>query len=89
MVYSVLLHPKANEALNSLEKSIRSRVNQRLIELKEAPEEKGTRLKYTDYWSIRVGDYRAIYEIKPQDKQVIVLYIGHRKNVYDDFSKII
>ena len=89
MDYSVLLHPKTNEALNSLDKSIRSRVKQRLIELKEAPEEKRTRLKYTDYWRIRVGDYRAIYEIKPQDKQVIVLYIGHRKNVYDDFSKII
>lgn len=29
-----------------------------------------------------IGDYRAIYEIDKQNKKVIVLYIGHRSEVY-------
>jgi mRNA-degrading endonuclease RelE of RelBE toxin-antitoxin system len=35
-----------------------------------------------------VGDYRAIYEIDRDESGVIVLFVGHRKKVYDDFSKI-
>ena len=38
---------------------------------------------------IRVGDYRAIYEIDRKDKRVIVLHIGHRSRVYDDFSRLL
>jgi len=52
------------------------------------PEASGKRLRYTDFWSTRIGDYRAIYEIKRDGGQVVVLYVGHRRNVYDDFSRI-
>jgi mRNA-degrading endonuclease RelE of RelBE toxin-antitoxin system len=41
------------------------------------------------FWSLRVGDYRAIYEIDRTKKRVIVLFIGHGKRVYDDFSKML
>ncbi|MBN2335479.1 hypothetical protein JXL21_07950 [Candidatus Bathyarchaeota archaeon] len=36
----------------------------------------------------RIGDYHAIYMIKKEAMQFIVLYVGHRRNVYDDFSRI-
>jgi mRNA-degrading endonuclease RelE of RelBE toxin-antitoxin system len=35
-----------------------------------------------------VGDYRAIYEIDRDESRVVVLFVGHRKKVYDDFSKV-
>jgi mRNA-degrading endonuclease RelE of RelBE toxin-antitoxin system len=35
-----------------------------------------------------VGDYRAVYEIWVEKRRVVVLFIGHRKNVYDDFSRL-
>ncbi|MEX2722747.1 MAG: type II toxin-antitoxin system RelE/ParE family toxin [Candidatus Freyarchaeota archaeon] len=38
---------------------------------------------------MRVGDYRVIYEIDEENKQVIILFVGHRKKVYDDFSKLL
>ena len=38
---------------------------------------------------LRVGDYRAIYEIDEASKRVIVVYVGHRKNVYDEFSRLL
>ena len=89
MSYTILLHPKANDELNKLDKQIAQRIKKSLKELQEEPEKKGTKLRYTDFWRIRIGDYRAIYKIDNRGKRVIILYIGHRSSVYDDFSKVI
>ena len=88
MTYAVLLHPKAANELQALDEQLRTRIRNRLKELGRDPEKTGKRLKYSDYWSLRIGDYRAIYEISEGKRQVIVLFVGHRKNVYDDFSKL-
>ena len=50
---------------------------------------KGERLRSSQYWKLRVGEHRAIYEIDESSKRVIVVYIGHRKNVYDEFSRLL
>jgi len=80
VTYAVLLHPKAAQSID--------KIKERLAELKEDPEKKGGRLRHTEFWRLRIGDYRAIYEIKREKGQVIVLYVGHRRDVYDDFSRI-
>ncbi len=89
MAYAILLHPKAAKALDKIEKPIKQRIKERLRELKDHPEKVGKQLTYSNFWSIRIGDYRAIYEINREKKQVIILFIGHRKKVYDDFSKML
>lgn len=33
-------------------------------------------------YRIRVGDYRAVYQIDDQAREVLIYYIGHRKDVY-------
>jgi mRNA interferase RelE/StbE len=86
VTYSILLHLKAFKALSKNEE--KTRITEKLKQLKTCPEKAGKRLKHSEYYSLRIGDYRAIYEINTNKKQVIILYIGHRKNVYDDFSKI-
>lgn len=88
MNFSILLHPKSNSFLKKVEKDIAEQIKKNLQELKEKPK-KGKKLKYSDFWSLRIGEYRVIYEINTNKKQVIILYIGHRKNVYDDFSRLI
>jgi len=88
VTFTVLLHPKAAKALTKIEEQTRSRITEKLRELRNHPERAGKRLKYSDFWSLRVGDYRAIYEINRDKNQVIILFIGHRKKVYDDFSKM-
>ena len=88
MAFTVLLHPKAAKTLQKIEEPTRSRMIEKLRELRESPERIGKRLKYSDFWSLRIGDYRAIYEINLDKNQVIILFIGHRKKVYDDFSKM-
>ena len=34
----------------------------------------------------RVGDYRIIYQIK--NKEILIVKIGHRKDVYKDFKTV-
>ena len=89
MAFAVLLHQKAAKELEKLEEILRSRIKERLKELQNNPESIGKPLKPSDFWSLRIGDYRAIFEIDRAKKQVIVLFIGHRKKVYDDFSKML
>ena len=34
-------------------------------------------------WRYRIGDYRVICEIEDQKIMVLVLEIGHRREIYD------
>jgi mRNA-degrading endonuclease RelE of RelBE toxin-antitoxin system len=88
VTYAVLLHPKALRELEEIDEPARSRVKGHWRELGVDPTAQGKQLKHSDYWSLRVGDYRAVYEIWVERRQVVVLFIGHRKNVYDDFSRL-
>ena len=89
MVFKVLLHPSAAKELRKLDRVSQARMKKALGELAVDPFKAGKPLHPSDYWSIRSGDYRAIYEIDPDRNQVTVLFVGHRKRVYDDFSKIL
>jgi mRNA interferase RelE/StbE len=89
VVFAILLYSKAAKELERLEEDLRTRIKERLRELKNSPESIGKALKPSDFWSLRIGDYRTIFEIDRAKKQVIVLFIGHKKKVYDNFSKML
>ena len=40
------------------------------------------KLKGRDAWRIRAGDYRVIYEIHDRVLQIIVITVGHRREIY-------
>ncbi len=88
MTFKVLLHPKTAKSLRKLDKEVQGRIKDRIKDLKELPERE-KHLRYSNFWSLRVGDYRVIYELNKERKEVIVLFIAHRKHAYDDFSKLI
>jgi mRNA-degrading endonuclease RelE of RelBE toxin-antitoxin system len=89
LVFTVLLHPNAAKALKKLDDINRERLRKALEELKVDPWKAGKQLHPSDFWSVRAGDYRAIYEIDADQNQVVVLFIGHRKKVYGDFTKML
>jgi len=56
---------------------------QAIDELAEDPRPRNSRkLRGKEGWRIRVGDYRAIYEIDDEAREVLILDIGHRRNIY-------
>ena len=87
MSFRIFSHPKAKEGFDKLDAGIRDRVKKRIKELENFPK-KGKHLKRVDFWSLRVGDHRVIYEIDTGSQKVIVLFIGHRKHVYDEVSRL-
>jgi mRNA-degrading endonuclease RelE of RelBE toxin-antitoxin system len=89
LVFRVLLHPNAAKALRKLDDANRARMRKVLGELEVDPWKARKPLHPSDFWSVRAGDYRAVYEIDADQNQVTVLFIGHRKKVYDDFSKML
>jgi len=80
--------PRAARLLRKLQRSVGSRIAEALKVLERSPET-GERLNPSRFWRIRVGDYRVIYEIEGPTSRVIVLFVGHRKNVYDEFSRLL
>ena len=89
MTYQVFLDPKAAKFLSRLSETLRTRIKDSLRELQDSPMTKGERLAASPFWRVRVGDYRAIYEIDRRARKVIVLYIGHRGTVSDDFTRLL
>ncbi len=41
------------------------------------------RLADSPYYRIRCGDYRIIYDVQHDKLIIIILKVGHRKDVYD------
>ncbi|HOJ12145.1 MAG TPA: type II toxin-antitoxin system RelE/ParE family toxin [Clostridiales bacterium] len=88
MKYQVLYTKKAIKQLSKID------VNQRHIILAwieknlvgiDNPMIYGKALKgnLRDYWRYRIGDYRIITEINDDEIKIIVVGIGHRKDIYE------
>ena len=84
MRYTVRLDRSPQKFLDALHGDIYTRIISALHALADDPRPHGVKkLKgYRDYWRIRVGDYRIIYAIQDDRLLVIVIRIGHRRDVY-------
>jgi mRNA interferase RelE/StbE len=81
--YSVLILRRAQKELAALPANGYSRVKSAILSLEDEPRPKTCKkLVGRDGWRIRVGDYRVIYEIDDEARIVVVLHIGHRRDVY-------
>lgn len=89
MAYRVLLDPRAAKALKKLDEQTKERIKKNLQELAANPYQAGEPLHPSEFWKIKTGDYRAIYQIDDNKKEIVILFVGHRKNVYDNLSKVI
>jgi len=84
MVYSVEFRPAVLRSLKKYPKKDLQRIKKRIEELaKDLPDTASTKMKgNNDFHKVRVGDYRIIYEIHNDILIILVVKIGHRKDVY-------
>lgn len=87
-LYSIIFSKNADKLLDKLDDSIRQRMFSSLNKLRENPERFLTKLVGEDIYKYRIGDYRIFVDILPEKLVILVIKIGHRKNVYD-FNKFI
>jgi mRNA interferase RelE/StbE len=88
MAWIIEIDPKAEKELEKLgsvpAKRILRFLFDRLAPL-ENPRQLGDALSGSqlgDYWKFRVGDYRLICDIQDKTVRVVVLRVGHRRDVY-------
>lgn len=83
MSYSIKFSDTAKENLSSIDKKIAERILRRLEGIKDNPFRFTKRLKGTPLFSLRVGDYRVIMDIRSNQMLIFVVRSGHRGNVYN------
>jgi mRNA interferase RelE/StbE len=83
--YHLKLKKSAEKELEVLPLSAVVKIQERIFELANNPFPPGIKkLKgFTDLYRIRVGKYRAIYNVNHQTKSIEILKIGDRKNIYE------
>lgn len=82
MTYTILFSPFAQQQLDKLEKNVQERVLSTLERIRVRPYEFVKKLTGYPYYRLRVGDYRVILDIHNDQLLIIVIEVGHRKNIY-------
>ncbi|MFO7678336.1 MAG: type II toxin-antitoxin system RelE/ParE family toxin [Thermoplasmatota archaeon] len=82
MTYQIFFTDKAKKQLEKLEKVDQERIIKSLVRIRIRPEAHITKLVGDPGYKLRVGDYRVILEIEKEKLIILVLMLGHRKNIY-------
>jgi mRNA interferase RelE/StbE len=81
--YRVEVRPAAIRALRKLDPKIRPRIEGAIALLAEDPRPPASRpLKGRPGYRVRVGDYRIIYTVQDDALLIVVVTLGHRRDVY-------
>ena len=83
MTYEILFSDKALKQLKNMERDVQERIIAAMERVRIKPEKYVTKLVGDPGYKLRVGDYRVIMDIDSKKLQVLVLKIGHRKNIYE------
>ena len=85
--WTIEFDPAARRELDSLDRPIARRISKFLherVSQLDNPHKIGERLTgpLSDFWKYRVGDYRIICSLEHGRLVVLVLRIGHRREIY-------
>ena len=82
--YSFVFKPSVRKDLRSLPKPMVARVMKQIESLRDNPfPSRSIKLAGTEeLYRIRVGDYRVVYGVNTEEKEVTVHYVRHLREVY-------
>jgi mRNA interferase RelE/StbE len=82
--YRTELRPAASRALRKLDPAVRPRIQGAIGLLADDPRPPSSRpLRGRPGYRVRVGDHRIIYAIADDVLLIVVVALGHRREVYD------
>ena len=84
MTYTIKFRPAVEKNLRTLPKKELIRIKSKIDAIAEnLPDRAKTKMKgNNNFHKTRVGDYRIIYEIHNDTLMILVIKIGHRKDIY-------
>jgi mRNA interferase RelE/StbE len=84
VAYRVEIAPAARRRIKKLNKTAQERIISTIDALGEDPRSAGMKKLSgaNDLYRVREGDYRIIYQVRDAILLVLVVKVGHRKDVY-------
>ena len=83
MIHSVEILRSAQKQLSKINRQDQTRIIEAINTLAANPRPSGCKkLSGRPAWRIRVGSYRVVYEVHDDQIIVLVVAIGHRKEIY-------
>jgi len=89
-VYRIEVTPRAQKDLKALPTGERQRVAEQIDALKTDPRPTGCRKLRgrEDFYRIRAGDYRVVYQIEDEVLFILIVRVGDRKEIYDIIRRL-
>jgi mRNA interferase RelE/StbE len=84
VAYRIVIEPAAVRELKKLVPRVRQQVADAITALADHPRPEGSRKLSgsRSSYRIRVGDHRVLYRITDRELVVLVVTVGHRRDVY-------
>jgi mRNA interferase RelE/StbE len=82
--YQVEFSASAAREFRKLPAAVRMSLAPKIDALARNPRPGGTKklVGERNGWRLRVGDYRMLFEIHDSDRRILIVTIGHRREVY-------
>ena len=83
--YQVYLTSRAEKDFKKLSPQVKERIKKEILQLESSryPQKfKSLVGKDIAQYRLRIGDYRALYDVYDDNKVVLIFRIGHRKEIY-------
>lgn len=83
MKWTVSFSRSAEKDLSRLSSENRQRIGRAIRSLEADPFPSASKpLKGREQWRLRVGDYRVLYIVSSEPKNLTIIAVGHRREVY-------
>ena len=82
-MYSIEFTETSKNLLKKLDKKDEEMILNKIFSIRENPFRFLKRLQGEKLWRLRIADHRAIIDVVVSANKIIVVRIGHRKNIYN------
>jgi mRNA interferase RelE/StbE len=84
VTYRIEFAPLARRQIKKLPREVQKRIIDRVEELAINPRPAGVKklVSGENLFRVRVGEYRAIYQIRDRELIVVIVKVGHRREIY-------
>jgi mRNA interferase RelE/StbE len=81
--YELVVRPSVAKDTKDIPSNDLKKILKKMVALCDDPRPPGSvKLSGMEYYRIRQGDYRIIYEIEDNRLIVVVIKVGHRRDIY-------
>jgi len=82
MVYELIFSDTFRKQFSKLEKNTQQRIISALERIRIRPDYFVKKLVGSPYYKLRIGNYRIILDVDKNKLMILLMKIGHRKNIY-------